>query len=77
MNLSNLSEPSSNIEAENANANFGRNSGTYTTIGSGFEVVGGGAGYDSYLVDAQHQLTVCKVACKDWPQSVLNAQVRI
>lgn len=35
------------------------------------EVVGGGVGYDSYLVDAQHQVTIYKAACKEWPTSVV------
>eukprot|EP00026_Physarum_polycephalum_P002650 Phypoly_transcript_02658.p1 GENE.Phypoly_transcript_02658~~Phypoly_transcript_02658.p1 ORF type:complete len:878 (+),score=129.95 Phypoly_transcript_02658:74-2707(+) len=35
------------------------------------EMVGGGVGYDSYLVDAQHQITIYKAACKDW--SMLSA----
>lgn len=32
-------------------------------------------GYDSYLVDAQHQLTLYKAACKDWPASILSASI--
>lgn len=35
------------------------------------EIVGGGAGYDSYLVDAQHQVTIYKAACKEWSQNTL------
>ena len=38
------------------------------------EMIGGGVGYDSYLVDAQHQITIYKAACKDW--SMLSAVCR-
>lgn len=43
--------------------------------GAPAEMVGGGVGYDSYLVDAQHQITIYKAACKDWSmQSAIPTQ---
>lgn len=57
-----------NISPKNQlNTSYGINNTANNS--SGNSEMSGGVGYDAYLVDAQHQVTIFKAACKEWAQT--------